>query len=150
VTFARAKPEPRHPESPADVRERAVLALVASKSITAAADCVGVNERTLRRWLDEDDFAEKVRNARTQMLAQAATRIVAATTAAADTLEEIASNAEAPPAARVQAAAKILENARGFVELQDLSAKLDKLERDHAAQAMKSAMNNAAPPQKAK
>ena len=61
-------PTARNPQKPAAARskrghgakseatrERAVLALLSEKSVTAAAKKVKVDERTLRRWLSEDE-----------------------------------------------------------------------------------------------
>ena len=50
------------------VRDRAVLALLSEKTITKAATRCGVNERTLRRWLaDDDDFKAAHAEARQTM-----------------------------------------------------------------------------------
>ncbi len=47
------------------MRERALLALLTDRSLTAAASRAGIAERTLRRWLAEDeDFRAALAEAR--------------------------------------------------------------------------------------
>ena len=122
--------EDADPVSPADLRQgRAIVALLASPTIKAAAEEVGIHERTLRDWLKREDFAEAVRVARRQTLAQASTRLVASTTAASDALVAVLEDADAPHASKVAAAKAILEHARGFVELDDALEGMRALER---------------------
>jgi hypothetical protein len=46
----------------------AIVALLSRTTLKAAADAVGVNERTLRRWLEEPRFAAVYRSARSDAL----------------------------------------------------------------------------------
>jgi len=43
-----------HGRKPDPARERAIVALLSERSLTAAANRAGVSERTLRRWLADD------------------------------------------------------------------------------------------------
>ena len=57
-------------------QERAIKALLASRSIAAAARQAEVGESSLRRWLREDDnFQDKLRRLREQSLSHAALQL---------------------------------------------------------------------------
>ena len=45
-------------------QDRAIAALLTSRTIVAAARKADVGERTLRRWLKKDDFQSHLRRAR--------------------------------------------------------------------------------------
>lgn len=117
------------PLSPADARfGEAVTALLTEKTIKAAASKVGVHERTLRRWLEREDFAAAIRAARRQQIAQAATGLAASAPTFIATLTSIAEDGKAPHASRVAAARAGLELARGFIETDDLADRIAQLE----------------------
>ena len=70
-------------------QERAVTALLESPSITAAASQAEVGERSLRRWLSENDnFKQSLRRAREQSLAHATARLQGASVAAVNHLSK--------------------------------------------------------------
>ena len=50
---------PGHGAKPEAVREQAALALLSEKTIAAAARRSGVNEKTLRRWMADDEAFKK-------------------------------------------------------------------------------------------
>ena len=61
---------------PTPSQERAIEALLASRSIAAAARQATVGESSLRRWLREDDnFQDKLRRLREQSLSHAALQL---------------------------------------------------------------------------
>jgi len=69
------------------VRERAVVALITEKSIGAAARRCLVGERTLRRWMTEDEaFKRELAGARQAMFQAGMNRVQAMTAVAIDTL----------------------------------------------------------------
>jgi hypothetical protein len=71
------------------VRERAVAALMSEPTIARAAKRAGVNERTLRRWLAEDQaFKVAYATARRATFQDAMDRIQVVTARAVETLEE--------------------------------------------------------------
>jgi hypothetical protein len=91
------------------VRERAILALLSEKSIGAAAERSGVNERTLRRWLSDDpEFAVAYDEARQATFTAGISRIQALTAKAVDTLDDLL-DAKNHPAVRLGAARTITE-----------------------------------------
>jgi hypothetical protein len=86
-TDARGRPEPlvAAPRK-SRFREQVLAALLTSPTIEAAANTVGVGERTVRRWLAEQEFAEAFANARKQALDDAVLALQRATTDAVATL----------------------------------------------------------------
>ena len=69
------------------VRQSAILALLSERTITAAAERSGINERTLRRWLDEPAFREEFEHARRVAFEAGMGRVQALAAKAVDTLE---------------------------------------------------------------
>ncbi|HEX2999563.1 MAG TPA: hypothetical protein VHR86_04935 [Armatimonadota bacterium] len=118
-------------------QERAVLALLTEPGVDAAAKAVGVNPSTLWRWLQDDNFKAAVAAARREAFGAATSRIAASCTEAAETLRMIAIDPEAPPAARVSAAKAILEKAAAAIELEDLTIRIDALEKIEAERSAK-------------
>jgi len=70
-------------------QQRVIAALLASRSISEAASVVGINERTVRRWLEQSPFREALREAERAVLRNALGRIQSLTAKAADTLESL-------------------------------------------------------------
>ena len=68
-------------------QERAVAALLSSRSVAAAARQAGVGETSLRRWLREDpNFQNKLRGLRQQVLSHAVLELQQAASKAVATL----------------------------------------------------------------
>ena len=85
-------------------QQRAVESLIICTSIRDAAKSANVNQRTLYRWLQQEDFQSAVRHARQLSLTQLATHMQHAVARAAKTLNEVMQDEKATPAARVSAA----------------------------------------------
>ncbi len=84
-------------------QERALAALLASRSIAAAARQAGVPLHTLHRWLRHDnDFQDEFRHLRQQALAHAAARLQHGASAAADTLFALLDSEDPIDLARAQ------------------------------------------------
>ena len=108
----------------------AIAALLAQRTIAEAAQQVGIGERTLLRWLQEDSaFQAAYRTARRHVVQHAVARVQQATCTAVETLEAIMQDAEAPASARVSAAKAVLETALKGIELEDLEARIAALEQ---------------------
>src|SRR5438270_366462 len=91
------------------LRERAITALLSEKSLTAAARRCGVNEKTLRRWMAEDEgFRQAYAEARTAMFEAGMHRVQALAGEAIDTLAALMGRAT-PPAVRLGAARTVAE-----------------------------------------
>lgn len=109
-------------------QERALLALLAKPSITAAAKGAKIGERTLRRWLTQPAFAKSYRAARRESVERATARLQHAATDAVRTLVDVMNDNAATHAARVAAARTVLEETRRSAELDDLAERVATLE----------------------
>lgn len=109
--------------------EAAVAALLMAPTIATAAASIGISEQTLWRWLQDPDFQAKYREAKRQAVAQAVARLQQASGEAVEALREIMNDGEAPASARVSAAKSVLEMAVKGVEIEDIAARVEKLER---------------------
>ena len=107
----------------------AIAALLAQRTIAEAAHQVGIGERTLLRWLQEDRaFQAAYRTARRHVVQHAVAQVQQATSMAVATLEAIMQDATASASARVSAAKAVLETAIKGVEVEDLEARMTTLE----------------------
>jgi hypothetical protein len=115
--------------------EQAIAALLTTDTIVAAAEQIGVSERTLLRWLQEDDFQHAYRDARRQVVQHAIVRVQRCTQEAVDALSDVMTNPEASAGARVSAARSVLQFAMQAVQIEDLEARLATLEQRLAQRA---------------
>ena len=107
----------------------AIAALLAHRTIAEAAHHVGIGERTLLRWLQEDRaFQATYRTARRHVVQHAVAQVQQATSTAVATLEAIMQDATASANARVSAAKAVLDTAMKGVELEDLDSRIVALE----------------------
>lgn len=114
-------------------QETAILALLTEPSILAAAEKANVSERTLHRWLKEEPhFVAEYRRARREAFTQAIGLTQRSATAAVGTLLRVMHDTKATWSSRVAAATQVLKFARESIELDDLSARVEGLERQHA------------------
>jgi hypothetical protein len=109
-------------------QERAIIALLSEPTLRAAASSADISETTLWRWLRDPDFKDAYRKARSDALAQATARLQTLTGAAVEALAEIVGNENVGPHVRLSAASKILEMAYKAAEIDELQARLEKLE----------------------
>jgi transposase-like protein len=115
-------------------QHKAIIALLAAPSIAAAAQQAGIGERTLFRWLQQDDaFLDAYRAARREAVRQAMAQVQRYAGEAVETLYTIMTGT-GRPSARIQAAKAILEYAVRGVEIEDLAARIEALEALHANQ----------------
>ena len=106
---------------------RPIAALLEHATITAAADAVGIGDKTLRRWLAEPDFqAALYRTAREQAVRMAVGRLQGVLAKATEALERTMTCGT--PATEVRAAVAVIEHAVKGVELLDLAERVDALE----------------------
>lgn len=135
-----ANPAPGAPTEPTEasdavdglspVQAKAVVALLNEPSILKAAQAAGVGERTLHKWLnDDEEFIAAYRQARRQTFTQAIGLTMRYTPIAVNTLAKVMVDTKAPYASRVAAATSLLRFGRESVELDDLAARVDSLER---------------------
>jgi hypothetical protein len=107
----------------------AIAALLSESTLDTAARAAGISPATLFRWLADPVFDAKYREARRDAYGQAIARLQQASSAAVDALVMIAGDLDAPAAARVSAASRILEHSAKAIELEDVARRLTELER---------------------
>ncbi len=117
-------------------REPAVaVAMVAGGStITEAARAAGLNEKTVRRWLKQDRFRQKVSQAGVEILRQCTGRLVEYSVRAAQRLIELAEGDDVPPAVQLGACRTIIENSTKLREASELADRLTVQENEIASQ----------------
>jgi DNA-binding transcriptional MerR regulator len=110
-------------------QERAIGALLTLPTLAEAAQVCGVSEKTLRRWQQQPAFKACYSEARARVLEVAINELRQLARDAVRTLGTVAKDAESPAGARVTASRAILETVLRAVELEDIGARLDELER---------------------
>ena len=92
-----------------EVRERAIVALLSENTIGAAAERCGLNEKTLRVWMADDEaFKQDLAAARRAMFETAMNRLQPLAAQAVDTLAALMQES-APPSVRLGAARTVAE-----------------------------------------
>ena len=125
---ADTRPKRGHGAKSAATRERAVLALLSEKTITAAAKKAKVDESTLRRWLSEDEqFQAECEAARHAAYQAGIHRVQVLTAKAVDTLEELLEDKKHPNV-RLGAARTVAEIGIHQHDAETIMKKLDEIE----------------------
>ena len=104
-----------------------VAAMLAHRTVEAAAEAVGISHATAYRWLQHPDVIQRLAEARRDGMKAAMSRLQQAALGAVDCLCEVQSDGESE-SARVSAARTILEQALRTVELQNIEERIEKLE----------------------
>lgn len=89
-------------------QRKAITALLTCSSVPLAAKQSGVSERTIHRYLADDDFKEALTDAEEEAINQATRRLLSLQDSAMTTLESILNDAEQKPSLRLRAANSIL------------------------------------------
>ena len=110
-------------------RERALAAMLESKTVQAAAEASGIAVSTLRRYLVEDEFSAKLREASRAAMKAATAHASDSLEGAIQVLREIADDATAPVQARIAACDKLLTHALRLTDRYYVLAQLDALEK---------------------
>ncbi len=115
-----------HGDKLSRTQEKAIAALLSTRTIGEAAKVCGVNDATMWRWLQLPDFQAAYRAARRQVVERAITELQAATGEAVETLKRNLTCGK--PEAENRAAQIIIEQAIKGVELVDLQERVERLE----------------------
>jgi DNA-binding MurR/RpiR family transcriptional regulator len=107
-------------------KERAITALLSEPTLREAAARCGVNETTLWRWTQEDDFRRAYRETRRHLVEKAVGELQAACTEAVTALRRNLTCGHA--SAEIAAAKAIIEQAAKGLELADLAERVESLE----------------------
>ncbi|HVU63061.1 MAG TPA: hypothetical protein VHC70_03735, partial [Phycisphaerales bacterium] len=110
-------------------QERAIVALLGQPTVAKAAESLGIHESTLHRWLREPPFARAYARARREVFRHAVALTQRYASHAVQILMKVAHDPAASHAARVSACATVLRFGRESIELDDLGARMEALER---------------------
>jgi hypothetical protein len=112
--------------------EKALSALLSSASIAEAAIRSALSERTLYRYLEDENFKKEYRSARRNLVENSIGQIQTATGEAVETLRKNLTCEN--PAVEVRAAQIILDTAYKGIELLDVLERLEVLENEFQKQ----------------
>jgi hypothetical protein len=118
-----------HGEKLSRRQERTIKALLEHDTLADAAHAVGIGEVTLWRWLREPGFKSAFREAKRRVLDEALSTLQKATRKAIGALVSILEDQGKPASARVTAAKTILETAVKSIQVEELEARVEQLER---------------------
>lgn len=116
------------------IQERAIVALLSNANTRTAAKAVGVDEATLWRWLQDQEFHAAYMAVRRESVSLSIARLQQSSTEAVNTLRAVAKDKQAPASARVMAAKAIIEYSIKAVEIEDLAIRVAELEGVMAVQ----------------
>lgn len=113
-------------------QQKALTALLSCETVAAAAKKSKLGEATVYRYLRDEKFKAAYRAARSELVEHSIAQLQRDCVVASKTLREVCEDKTAPASARVSAAKNILDGAIKAVELQDLTARLEEVERNVA------------------
>ena len=117
-------------------KEQAISALLSQPTLKAAAEVAGIGEKTLWRWLQNEDFQDAFMEVRRQLVQQVVSNIQRSMGKALNTLLEVMDDPDSPASSKVQAARSIIDVGLKGLELEDFELRLSRLE-DHLPRATK-------------
>jgi ATP phosphoribosyltransferase regulatory subunit HisZ len=97
-------------------KTKALAALMSAPDKTTAAQMAGIDQRTLRRYLNDPEFSEALQEACTELVSEAARRAQMAMVNAVGVLEEISKDKGQTASARISAAKAILSEGARLAE----------------------------------
>lgn len=109
-------------------QRKAINAILAAPSITAASRISGIAERTMRTWLTIPIFREALSDAQREVFQDAARMLTGLQESAIDTLNKEQVTGDTSQA-RIRAANLILEYGFKFTELTELDRRITELEK---------------------
>ena len=110
-------------------QELAIRALLTAPTQEAAAKAAGISTVTLWRFMKQPEFREACQQARREVVGQTIAQLQRSSLEAVKTLDAISMNESAAPTARVSAAKAILEMGLRVVEADDVTERLEALEK---------------------
>jgi hypothetical protein len=105
----------------------AINALLTAPSVEEAARQAGCGARSIRRWLQQAPFQAELQRRQDELWGAVKRRLTRHSLDAVEALHSVATAEQSADGARVSAAAKLLELARGLVA-DDLDARVARLE----------------------
>ena len=108
--------------------ERALSALLTSKTKLEAAEKAGITDRTLRRYFENPEFCQRYREAFAGVIEDATRQAQALLMPALSTLQTVMEDEEIPAQARITAAKSIIDYSLKLTEQADILEQLRELE----------------------
>ena len=109
--------------------ERALSALLTSKTKLEAAEKAGITDRTMRRYFENPEFCQRYREAFAGVVQDATRRAQQLLEPALSTLQTVMEDEEIPAQARITAAKSIIDYSLRLTEQADILEQLRELER---------------------
>ncbi len=109
-------------------KERALQALLTSRTKAEAAKAAGVGESTLREYLKDPEFSSAYKHAAAGMMDAATRQLQQNLTAAIDRLGRIVANDDENSMAHISAAKTLLDYGLKFTEFNDVLKELETTE----------------------
>lgn len=109
--------------------ERALSALLTSKTKLEAAEKAGITDRTMRRYFENPEFCQRYREAFAGVIEDATRQAQALLMPALSTLQTVMEDEEIPAQARITAAKSIIDYSLKLTEQADILEQLRELER---------------------
>lgn len=110
-------------------KERALSALLTSKTKLEAAEKAGITDRTMRRYFENPEFCQRYREALAGVVQDATRRAQQLLEPALSTLQTVMEDEEIPAQARIAAAKSIIDYSLKLTEQADILEQLRELER---------------------
>ncbi len=111
-------------------QQQAIAALLSTKTIAEAANVAGIGERTLKRWLAEDDsFLDAYKTEQRRLVDGAINKLRKAAGDFVDALHQVSKSRKASAAARAQAARGGLEVMLKAIRIEELERRVAELEK---------------------
>jgi hypothetical protein len=110
-------------------QELALQALLTHPTQKEAAAAAGVSDATLWRYMRDEEFSRRLREARHQAVGHAAASLQGGAGEAIAVLRDLMTKEDAPPSARIAAARIVIDYSFRVVETDDLKARLGELEQ---------------------
>lgn len=108
--------------------ERALSALLTSKTKLEAAEKAGITDRTMRRYFENPEFCQRYREAFAGVVQDATRRAQQLLEPALSTLQTVMEDEEIPAQARITAARSIIDYSLKLTEQADILEQLRELE----------------------
>ena len=127
-------------------QERALSALFSYPTLALAAASVGVTERIIYRWINEDEaFGAEYLRLRREIVSNAVLQLQKLSNSAVNCLGSVMHDLDNPASARVAAAKVVLDMSLRAVEMDAIGARIDKLEAKIEELGLAGQRNGASP-----
>jgi len=118
-----------HGEKLSRYKESAIASLISCPTVKQAAKKAGVAEKTLHRWLKEDEFITAYVKARGEIVSYAVCQMQKNMPKAINALAEITDDSNMPASARVSAARTLIDMSLKAIEHEDLQLRIRNVEK---------------------